>query len=146
MELYTVQSMRCWYADILYVIGMNIIINKTNPIVSLVQHTIYKYIIIHYRWCTVTLTLTSIFCVSLVSLIAWNRLSLKQIVTRIIFNKWRKIPSDHYFETASFIETEVTETCNLQSLVHSIVHKGLLDQYNTNSLVTLFIIKNTHFI
>ena len=44
MELYTVQSMRCWYANILYVIGMNIIINKTNPIVSLVQHTIYKYI------------------------------------------------------------------------------------------------------
>ena len=40
MQLYTVQSMRCWYADILYVIGMNIIINKTNPIVSLVQHTI----------------------------------------------------------------------------------------------------------
>ena len=40
MELYTVQSMRCWYANILYVIGMNIIINKTNPIASLVQHTI----------------------------------------------------------------------------------------------------------
>ena len=42
--------------------------------------------------------------------------------------------------------TEVTETFNLQPLEHSIVHKSLLDQYNTNSLVTLFIIKKTHFI
>ena len=41
MELYTVQSMRCWYANILYDIRMNII-NKTT-LVSLVQHTRYIY-------------------------------------------------------------------------------------------------------
>ena len=37
VELYTVQSMRCWYADILYVIGMNIIINASTMLIP--RHT-----------------------------------------------------------------------------------------------------------